>query len=604
MINKRYLKYTLLLFTFGMTACSDFLDEVNHSSQSADKYYQTKGGYESLIVGCYSNLKNIYNTTTYQIFTQQGTDVFTQNYPTEVAAMNQYTTTYQSNNGTIYAMWSSYFNALNNVNAAIDRSESVILKTDDPDGIEPSALAQLVAEAKALRAWYLFEIVRNWGQGPLKINESKEPSYTVEYSNGAAFYQQIFTDLEEAISVLPWRQTGSNYGRMSKAAAKHIRALAYLTRGYEEYADPKDFENAFKDAEDVYLNSGHKLLDDYAMVHRQSNEINDEIIFPIGFADGANYNTNIWNQWYMMPYAIGGWLGLGKDSYYGNASMHVEAIPTKFAYMMYDWQKDRRPSVTFMSPLNGNASTSTDGKDAGKNWFQCTTPVDGVFAKGDKIIYFPVPTDPEYKYWAETDKNGVRYKVFNYPMGDDTNWANDDYYKHAYQTTNATSRTCLPIWKFKDGNAEYREDESGSGTRDIYLFRLAETCLIAAEAAVMNNDQSNAEKYINYVVSRAEKHSPQGGLSRYSNVTIDNILDERAKELLGEGSRWNDLQRTGKLAERVLKYNWDVSNIYGGTIKTTLTQESFENKFKLRPIPLQWLNSLSNGHELGNNPGW
>lgn len=90
----------------------------------------------------------------------------------------------------------------------------------------------------------------------------------------------------------------------------------------------------------------------------------------------------------MMPYAIGGWLGLGKDSYYGNASMHVEAIPTKFAYMMYDWQKDRRPSVTFMSPLNGNASTSTDGKDAGKNWFQCTTPVDGVFAKGDKIIYF------------------------------------------------------------------------------------------------------------------------------------------------------------------------------------------------------------------------
>lgn len=65
---------------------------------------------------------------------------------------------------------------------------------------------------------------------------------------------------------------------MSKAAAKHIRALAYLTRGYEEYADPKDFENAFKDAEDVYLNSGHKLLDDYAMVHRQSNEINDEII--------------------------------------------------------------------------------------------------------------------------------------------------------------------------------------------------------------------------------------------------------------------------------------------------------------------------------------
>lgn len=607
MKNKKYLKYVLLSLTIniGMSSCSDFLDEVNYSSQSADKYYQTKSGYESLIVGCYSNLKNIYNNTNFQIFTQQGTDVFTQNYPTEITPMNQYTTTYQSSNGTVYSMWSSYYNALKNVNAAIDRSENVILRTDDPDGMEPNTLAQRVAEAKALRAWYLLEIIRNWGKAPLEIHEAKEPSYTVEYADGAAFYKQIFEDLEAAIAVLPYRQTGSNYGRMSKAAAKHIRALAYLTRGYEDYADSKDFENAFKDAEDVYLNSGHKLLDDYAMVHRQSNEMNDEIVFAIGFADAANYNTNIWNQWFMMPYSIGGWLGLGKDSYYGNASAHVKAIPTKYAYLMYDWQKDRRPSVTYMSPLNGDKNTSVDGKDAGKNWFQCTTPVDGVFAKGDKIIYFPVPTDPEYKVWSASDKDKVRYKVFNFPAGDASDMSDDDYYKYAYQTTNSTSRTFLPIWKFKDGNTEFKEDESGSGTRDIYLFRLAETCLIAAEAAVMNNDNDNAIKYINYVASRAAKNAPVAGLTGYSGtVTLDDILDERAKELLGEGSRWNDLQRTRKLAERVLKYNWDVSNIHGGTIKTTLTEESFKNKFILRPIPLQWLNSLSNGSELGNNPGW
>lgn len=605
MKNKIYLKYILLLIGIGMNSCSGFLDEVNYSSQSADKYYQTKSGYESLIIGCYSNLKSIYNNTNFQIFTQQGTDLFTQNYPTEITPMNQYTTTYQSSNGTIYSMWSAYYNALKNVNAAIDRSESVILKTDDPDGMEPNVLVQRVAEAKALRAWYLLEIVRNWGKAPFEIHEAKEPVYTVQYANGAAFYQQIFEDLEAAIAVLPYRQTGSNYGRMSKAAAKHIRALAYLTRGYEDYAEPKDFENAFKDAEDVYLNSGHKLLEDYAMVHRQSNEINDEIVFAIGFADAANYNNNIWNQWFMMPYSIGGWLGLGKDSYYGNASTHVKAIPTKYAYLMYDWQKDRRPSVTYMSPLNGDKNTSIDGKDAGKNWFQCTTPVDGVFAKGDKIIYFPVPTDPEYKVWSAADKDKVRYKVFNFPAADVTDMSADDYYKHAYQTTNSTSRTCLPVWKFKDGKTEFREDESGSGTRDIYLFRLAETCLIAAEAAIKNNDNDNALKYINYVADRAAKNAPAAGLARYSGIlTLDDVLDERAKELLGEGSRWNDLQRTRKLAERVLKYNWDVSNIYGGTIQTTLTEESFRNKFILRPIPLQWLNSLSNGNELGNNPNW
>ena len=51
MKNKKYLKYVLLSLTIsiGMSSCSDFLDEVNYSSQSADKYYQTKSGYESVI---------------------------------------------------------------------------------------------------------------------------------------------------------------------------------------------------------------------------------------------------------------------------------------------------------------------------------------------------------------------------------------------------------------------------------------------------------------------------------------------------------------------------------------------------------------------------
>lgn len=130
---------------------------------------------------------------------------------------------------------------------------------------------------------------------------------------------------------------------------------------------------------------------------------------------------------------------------------------------------------------------------------------------------------------------------------------------------------------------------------------MAETYLIAAEAYVKKGDNANALFYLNKVRQRAEKAPGSLVKSEGSTVTIDDILDERAIELFGEAPRWNDLQRTGKLNERVLKYNWDVTHITGG-IPAQLTEGS--TQFYLRPVPLQWLNSLSNGQELGNNPGW
>ncbi len=257
-----------------------------------------------------------------------------------------------------------------------------------------------------------------------------------------------------------------------------------------------------------------------------------------------------------------------------------------------------------MSPLNGDPATSTDGKDAGKNWFECTTPVEGLYEQGDKVIYFPVPVEDSFKQWSQSDKDAVVYHVYNYPQGDSTDFTDEDYYKNGYQSSNSTTRAFLPVWKFKNGNTEYKESGDPSGTRDIYLFRLAETCLIAAEAAVQSGDNGNALHYINKVRARAAYNAPEDGLELYSGtVTLDDILDERALELLGEAPRWNDLQRTRKLAERALKYNWDITHITGG-IPTQLSEETFRNKYIRRPIPLSWLNSLSNGQELGNNPGW
>lgn len=598
-------KTCLAVSLFAVAGCSSFLDEENIASQSAEQFYSTADGYETLITGAYSTLKSVYNTTNYFQLTQLGTDLGTQNDGTSTNVLNQYTVDYAIDNDAVYSQWKALYEALKNVNAAINRAASV--KTTDEDifeGIDSDILAQRVAEAKFLRALYLFEIVKNWGKAPLILEEPTSPSTTAELNSGTDFYTQILADLQDVLdSSLPEKQPTSEYGRVSKAAAKHLRALVYLTRGYQDYADPNDFQNAYNDAVDVINNSGHQLLSDYAEVHRQSNEVNDEIIFPISFSTGTGWNTNIQTEFYLFVYREG-WSDISFSSIYGND--YASVMPTKYAYTLFDWKNDRRTEVTFMSPLNGDPATSTDGTNRGKPWFEST--VGATVPVGEPVLVFPVPSQEDYKVYTDAEKDAEtaagRY-VYNYPQGSYSDAENDDYYKTGYQSLNGRSRAWLPVWKFKDANTRYNSSGTvENGTRDIYLFRLAETYLIAAEAAVNLGDNGQALYYMNEIRKRARAGIAGSALPDYTGtVTIDDVLDERALELFGEVPRWNDLTRTGKLAERVLEYNWDVTHITGGLIQTQLS-ESTNAKYSLRPIPVDWLNTLSNGQELSNNPGW
>ena len=203
----------LAVSLLAVTGCSSFLDEENLASQSAEQYYSTADGYETLITGAYSTLKSVYNTTNYFQLTQLGTDLGTQNDGTSTNVLNQYTVDYAVDNDAVYNQWKALYEALKNVNAAINRAGSV--KTEDEDifeGINPDVLAQRVAEAKFLRALYLFEIVKNWGQAPLILEEPTSPTTTAELNSGAEFYTQILADLQDVLdSSLPEKQPSSEY---------------------------------------------------------------------------------------------------------------------------------------------------------------------------------------------------------------------------------------------------------------------------------------------------------------------------------------------------------------------------------------------------------
>ena len=137
-----------------------------------------------------------------------------------------------------------------------------------------------------------------------------------------------------------------------------------------------------------------------------------------------------------------------------------------------------------------------------------------------------------------------------------------------------------------------RADLNAPSIRSVIAFRLAETYLIAAEAAYMLGNSADAVNYINVVRERAASIGNVANMRiTAADLSIDFILDERSRELCGEIVRWWDLVRTGKLLERVRLHNKEAA-------------ANITTRHVLRPIPQAQIDAVTTGDPYPQNPGW
>ena len=130
---------------------------------------------------------------------------------------------------------------------------------------------------------------------------------------------------------------------------------------------------------------------------------------------------------------------------------------------------------------------------------------------------------------------------------------------------------------------------------------MSEAYLNAAEAAAKltaSGEDHNAEaaQYLNAIVNRA---NPSKSVDAATTVTLDRVLDERRKELVGEGQRMFDLLRNGKSVERKSETNKDLSKTKHICSKEYMTI-GLDNYKIVLPIPL----AERNVSHLPNNPGY
>ena len=126
----------------------------------------------------------------------------------------------------------------------------------------------------------------------------------------------------------------------------------------------------------------------------------------------------------------------------------------------------------------------------------------------------------------------------------DVRWGimdNDEYW---YDTKNTRKGAC---YKYLGGTSLTGDGKETYTAVNIKVIRLSEVYLIAAEAALHSKtpDATLAAGYLNEI----RKRSPQLALATSATITDDMILDERSKELFGEGQRFFDMIRKNKTIE-------------------------------------------------------
>ena len=193
------------------------------------------------------------------------------------------------------------------------------------------------------------------------------------------------------------------------------------------------------------------------------------------------------------------------------------------------------------------------------------------------------------------DKSDRRYALINIdhlygsnglPYGEVT--CGSDAANSPYIGNGTASATAAPAfhkynWAFDGCFTSNQQKRTG----DIYVMRMAEVYLIAAEAAQMLGN-GQAAKYINALRQRAAREGASESDWQISSVSEEDILDEYARELCGEYNRWPLLKRHNIIKERLDLYN-------------VRAAKSFKPHMYNRPIASSFLEAILNAEEYGDN---
>ncbi|MFD2965820.1 RagB/SusD family nutrient uptake outer membrane protein [Sphingobacterium bambusae] len=517
MKRKYSIIYTLLLaLALGACGCKDFLEEDLKSQLAPTNTFTSTYGFEVGSAGLYALTRSEYNTfgeggaflhnnaTPYEAL-QAATDIVDViNSDASLTAFANLTLTAQERFVLSYWNWSY---------SVISSANEILMYADINTNWDNAAdKERFQAEARFFRAYAYRTLLYLYGDVPYV--ETIQYDFQLDFTRTprAEVLQRVVDDLTFAAQHLPGDPDQLQDGKLTKWAAYHLLSEMYLAQ--------KEYASAEQAALQV-INSGYFQLmnarfgkgadkpgDVFSDLFIENNQNrkggNKESIWVLQFefnTIGGGTNSDDWTRraWSPKYQDISGFVLA--DTLGGRGLAQI--IPMKW------WIGTSRTNAS------GNAP--------------------GIFEATDiRNSNYNIKRD-----WYYNNSNNAAL-----------------YGKKAViteQTWFSTKSLFPALTKFFYGRAE-NLGLTGS-YKDRMKFRLSETYLLLAEAYIGQNNPSKAAEAINIVRARAGASPATAG-----QVTLDYLLDERIRELVGEESRRFTLVRTGKFLERVKAYNGLVGN--------------------------------------------
>jgi len=507
----------LYISLVSLGSCKKFLAESPQTQYTTDNFFVDKVTLDAGIVGVYSSAKDLFGvyTNTPLFMTEIGTDEAMYK-GTSGVRYNFDRYTFSANEGAIYEYWVRHFQI-----AA--RANDIIAAANKVTAISDTDRNSIIGEARFLRAFVYFRLVQAFGELPVTDTPNTgDFDYGLPRKSISDVYDFIVSDLTFATKDGVLTTVKTNDGHANHWAAAALLGKVYLTmasaketaltkstgkvEGYKDIAlSVTDlYTKARTVLKDVKDNSGADLLPIYGDVFGIGNKnVNKESLFELQFSSIVPYGTQ-WSKEYGM--VASGTIN-GNPCYYTNSMVGQENLV--YVPKFYKYYKASPKAVDY---------------DKRRVWNLTDSLVNVINNVPSTLTYI----------WAST-------------------FTPDSYNQTVLGRCGVTKYRWGPSWKTTSAYLY------SNCPNNVIVLRFADVLLMFAEADYKKNGAISTEGLdaINRVRQRARGLAANGtpvteantpGFNNYTaaDITVDEILKERARELCFEFQRWFDLARTGR----------------------------------------------------------